>query len=105
MEDLYPYACVVANATEAYGVPAAWGWADTDCTVPRLFMCRNASEWRGALCRACRKQRMLAPALCAANYSALDAMRMCPTPLVQATRWSATLRQTPSAPTPSMPSP
>ncbi len=44
-ENLFPNACVGANATAAFGAPVVWGWADTDCRTQYVFMCKNASEW------------------------------------------------------------
>ena len=48
VENFYPYSCAGANYTQAYGAPAAWGWADTDCTKAYIFMCKNASKWSAA---------------------------------------------------------
>lgn len=36
-----PELCVVANYTEAYGTPPAWGWADTGCGGRHIFICRK----------------------------------------------------------------
>ena len=35
--------CSVANASEAYDTPRAWGWSDADCGNLYPFMCRKAS--------------------------------------------------------------
>ncbi len=34
--------CAVANATEAYDTPRAWGWSDANCSSLYPFMCRKA---------------------------------------------------------------
>jgi hypothetical protein len=38
--------CAVANFTEAFGKPARWGWADTQCSNTFVFLCRMQSEPR-----------------------------------------------------------
>ena len=47
IDDNYPLDCAGANATQAYGSPKAWGWADSKCDEPRIFMCKKASEYLG----------------------------------------------------------
>jgi hypothetical protein len=38
----FPEYCAVANYTEAFGKPSAWGWADTRCNSTRApFICRR----------------------------------------------------------------
>jgi hypothetical protein len=32
--------CGVANASETFDVPFAWGWADADCRLTLPFMCK-----------------------------------------------------------------
>lgn len=58
VENFYPYSCAGANYTQAYGAPAAWGWADTDCTKAYIFMCKNASKWSAAASGARCRPRM-----------------------------------------------
>jgi hypothetical protein len=36
-----PEFCVVANATQSYGTPSGWGWADTGCSGRHVFICRQ----------------------------------------------------------------
>jgi hypothetical protein len=36
--------CAVANWTETYGRPLAWGWADTLCNQQFVPMCRMLRE-------------------------------------------------------------
>jgi hypothetical protein len=64
IDDNYPLDCVGANATQAYGTPKAWGWADSKCDVPRIYMCRKSSEWPGPGHRAgwCQQQARRAQA-------------------------------------------
>jgi hypothetical protein len=38
--------CAVANWTETYGMPPAWGWADTLCNQQFVPMCRMLRGWR-----------------------------------------------------------
>jgi hypothetical protein len=45
LDDNYPLDCVGGNYTQAYGSPKAWGWADSKCTNPQIFICRNNSGW------------------------------------------------------------
>jgi hypothetical protein len=40
----FPLDCAVANYTQRYGSPAAWGWADDKCSRKHVFACRNACE-------------------------------------------------------------
>jgi hypothetical protein len=41
----FPELCAVANATEAFGKPVAWGWADTRCHATLApFICRRPGE-------------------------------------------------------------
>ena len=40
-----PESCMVANYTEVYGKPIAWGWSDTKCSDAHYPMCRVNSEW------------------------------------------------------------
>jgi hypothetical protein len=35
-----PEGCMVANYTEVYGNPTAWGWSDTKCNNKFMPMCR-----------------------------------------------------------------
>jgi hypothetical protein len=36
-------ACGIANASMSYG--EAWGWADVQCTLKSVFICKMAREW------------------------------------------------------------
>jgi hypothetical protein len=41
----FPENCAVANFTESYGTPLAWGWADASCTnVRAAVICRRLRE-------------------------------------------------------------
>jgi hypothetical protein len=39
-----PENCVVANYSEAYGIPPAYGWADTQCNNTNIFICRRLTR-------------------------------------------------------------
>lgn len=39
-----PETCAVANATQVYGNPIAWGWSDNKCSNQYYPMCRINSE-------------------------------------------------------------
>ena len=39
-----PEFCAVANFSQTFGTPTAWGWADSTCSNRFPFMCRNYSE-------------------------------------------------------------
>ena len=41
----YPELCAVANHSQAYGSPAAWGWADVPCAFEAAVVCRRLREW------------------------------------------------------------
>jgi hypothetical protein len=45
-----PELCAVANYTQAYFNPAAWGWADDYCLNKHPFMCKMLREWRHRPC-------------------------------------------------------
>jgi hypothetical protein len=36
--------CAVANNTQAYGTPPAWGWSDTRCSGQFVFICRQLAR-------------------------------------------------------------
>lgn len=37
--------CAVANYSEAFSSPPAWGWADASCSMRFIFMCKTNGEW------------------------------------------------------------
>jgi hypothetical protein len=37
--------CAVANYSQAFGNPTAWGWADTQCNNKFLYVCKVNREW------------------------------------------------------------
>ena len=39
-----PEYCGVANSSQAYGNPRAWGWSDINCNHNYIFICRLQSE-------------------------------------------------------------
>ena len=43
-----PELCAGGNATEAFGTPKVWGWADTRCNSSFPFICKLQRKWRGA---------------------------------------------------------
>jgi hypothetical protein len=44
----FPENCAVANVSEAFGKPLAWGWADTSCNnTLAAFICRRPGEGGG----------------------------------------------------------
>lgn len=42
-----PEYCAVANYTQRYGQPSAWGWSDVNCNRNFIFICRLQSGWHG----------------------------------------------------------
>lgn len=42
-----PEYCAVANYSQTYGKPTAWGWSDINCAKNFVFMCRLQSGWLG----------------------------------------------------------
>jgi hypothetical protein len=43
--NLYPSeACAVANASQAFDDPAAWGWADASCGLRLPYICKIVGE-------------------------------------------------------------
>ncbi len=40
-----PEVCAVANASQAYDTPRAWGWADTSCKQSFVYICKVMREW------------------------------------------------------------
>ena len=47
-----PEYCAVANSSQVYGKPPAWGWSDINCAKNFIFMCRLQGGWRRALAAA-----------------------------------------------------
>ena len=46
----FPELCSVANYTEAFGKPSAWGWADAKCNATLApFICRRPGGARPQL--------------------------------------------------------
>jgi hypothetical protein len=41
-----PEYCAVANYSQTYGKPTAWGWSDINCAKNFVFMCRLQSGWQ-----------------------------------------------------------
>ncbi len=42
-----PEVCAVANASQAYDQPRAWGWADANCKQSMVYVCKVMREWPG----------------------------------------------------------
>ena len=52
-----PELCVLANASQAFGAPRAWGWADWNCTARAVSLCKQTGAW--ALIRALESKHTL----------------------------------------------
>ncbi len=78
-----PELCTVANYTQAYFNPAAWGWADDYCLNKHPFMCKMLREWQRCADRqACKPAHQAAA--CCAGATLMQSTCRCVTTLVVA---------------------